>query len=96
MIKTTIQKKKADIGALKVHDVGHYYEKFNQRRAQKCAWHGVHCLTGLARTQWCWQVRHLTRSPVCVLSDGIGVEAGVFVVPVGVVLVLVLALTCLG
>ena len=46
----------------------------------------VHCLTGLARTQWYWQVRHLTRSPVCVLSDGVGVEAGVFVVPVGVVL----------
>ena len=46
----------------------------------------VHCLTGLARTQWYWQVHHLTRSPVCVLSDGIGVEAGVFVVPVGVVL----------
>ena len=33
IIKTTIQKK-ADIGALKVHDVSHYYEKFNQRRAQ--------------------------------------------------------------
>jgi hypothetical protein len=27
-------KKKADISALKVHDVSHYYEKFNQRRAQ--------------------------------------------------------------
>ena len=41
---------------------------------------------GLACTQWYWQVRHLTRSPVCVLSDGVGVEAGVFVVPVGAVL----------
>ena len=60
----------------------------------KCTWRGVCCLRGLACTQWYWQVHHLTCSPVCVLSDGVGVEAGVFVVPVGVVLVL--ALTCSG